>query len=41
MLGHIRDRKEIPNYVKHKDPKTHTHTTRLTDFIFQKQVKIV
>ena len=27
--------------VKHKDPKTHTHTTRLTDFIFQKQVKIV
>ena len=27
--------------VKHIDPKTHTHTTSLTNFIFQKQVKIV
>ena len=27
--------------VKHIDPKTHTHTTRLTNFIFQKQVKTV
>ena len=28
--------------VKHKNPKTHTHTkTSLTNFIFQKQVKTV
>ena len=29
--------------VKHIDPKTHTHTqtTSLTNFIFQKQVKTV
>ena len=27
---------------KHRDPKhTHTHTTNLTNFIFQKQVKTV
>ena len=34
----------IKKNVKHLDPKhthTHTHTTSLTNFIFQKQVKIV
>ena len=27
--------------VKHIDPKTHTHKTSLTNFIFQKQVKTI